>query len=164
MIQLTTFKSAVVSAGYRALKVLGYGSAPLTADECAPFGDDSNPLKNMIAVYAATDEIGDPVIIGYLNKNQLAAPGEKRIYSLKPDGSLGFYAWLKNDGSMELGGTADNLVRYTPLNTGLTGQDTAINSELAKIALAIGLLGGSYAPGTITTDISGSKINEIKCI
>ncbi|MFN0254517.1 hypothetical protein [Pedobacter ureilyticus] len=135
-----------------------------TADESAPFGDDSSPLSNMIAVYADTGEIGEPVIIGYLNEMQLAKPGEKRLYSLKSDGSLSFYAWLHNDGTMELGGKVDNLVRYIPLSTGLAKHNTELSAELAKISLAIGSLGGSYTPGAVTMDVSGSKINEIKTL
>jgi hypothetical protein len=165
MISQVTFKSAVISAGYRILKVLGYGNTALTADECSPAGIDSSPVKNMVAVYSETEEAGDRILIGYFNKNVLAAPGEIRLFSLNPgNGNLSFYAWLKNNGTMELGGNENNIVRYTPLESGLNEQDNLINTELEKIAIAIGLLGGSYVPGTISTDISTSKINEIKCI
>lgn len=162
MISLARIIGVVVKGGSRILKVIQYGAK--TADEAAPFGDDSSPLADMIAVYADTGEIGDPVIIGYLNEKQLAAPGEKRLYSLKENGDLSFYAWLKNDGTMELGGNTDNLVRFAPLNTGLAAQNTAINAELAKIALAIGALGGAYAPGSVSLNIANSKIVEIKTL
>lgn len=162
MITLATIKSAVLNNGQRILKVLQFGAK--TADECAPFGDDSNPLANMTAVYADTSESGEPVIIGYINNNQLAAAGEKRLYSLKNDGTVSFYAWLKNDGTMQLGGTVDNLVRFAPLNTALVQQNVLINAELAKISAAIAIAGGSYTPGTVSTDITASKINEIKTL
>lgn len=163
MMQLVTFKSAVMN-GFRSLKVLAFGNTAVTADECAPFGIDSNPLQNMIAIYADTEECGEPVIIGYLNQNQLAANGETRLFSLMPNGTLSIYAWLKNNGTMELAGNENNLVRYTALSNALTEQDTAINTELQKIAIAIASLGGTYVLATINTDISASKINEIKCI
>ncbi|MBB6236481.1 hypothetical protein HDC90_001093 [Pedobacter sp. AK013] len=162
MSSLSRFKSALVEKGRRILKVIEYG--PKTADECAPFGDDSNPLANMTAVLMETDVIGEPVVVGYLNTNQLAASGEKRIYSLKPDGSVSFYAWLKNDGTMHLGGYTHNLVRYAPLNTSINNQNTEINAELTKIAAAITLLGGAYSVSPVSIDISGSKINEIKTL
>lgn len=162
MISFSTFKSAVIDAGQRILKVVQYGAK--TAAECMPFGDDSNPVANMQAIYATTENIAEPVIIGYLNTQQLAGVGEKRLYSVGADGSVSFYAWLKNDGTLQLGGDVHNLVRYAPLNIALQQQDTAINAELAKIATAIGLLGGSYTPNEVSTDISGSKINEIKCL
>lgn len=162
MISFSKFASATIEKGRRILKVMQFGAK--TADEAAPFGDDSNPIKGMIAIYADTSEIGDPVILGYINENQLAGPGEKRLYSMKPDGSLGFYAWFKNDGTLILGGTTHNLVRYTPLNTGLQSQKNSINSELVKIQTAIASLGGVYAHVPVAIDISNSKINEIKSL
>lgn len=162
MITLSTFKSAVIEGGQRVLKVLQFGAK--TADECAPFGDDSSPVPNMTAIYADTSEAGEQVIIGYINSNQLAKTGEKRLYSLKEDGSVSFYLWLKNDGNLEVGGDNDNLVRFKPLKQGIDKSDALINAELVKISAAIVGLGGSYAPSDISTDILNSKINEIKCL
>jgi len=162
MITLATVKSSIIENGARILKVLQFGAK--TVDECAPFGDDSNPIADMTAIYADTAEAGDQVIIGYINTKQLAAVGEKRMYSLKADKSISSYVWLKNDGSMELAGNAHNLVRYTPLNAGLQATITQLNAELSKIQIAISTLGGAYAKGTVTNDISASKINEIKSI
>lgn len=162
MITYSSFKSFVLTNGRRVLKVVQFGAK--TADECAPFGDDGCPLPNMTAIYAETSEVGEQVIIGYINTKQLAAIGEKRIYSLTADGTLSFYAWLRNNGTMELGGTADNIVRYTPLAEGLEAQNEKLNAELVKIAAAIGALGGSYAIAPVTVDVTGSKVDEIKCL
>lgn len=165
MITTSRFKSALLHAGSRILTLLQYGTyGARTAVECMPWGEDSQPLPGATALLAETGADGDAFVLGYKNKQQLASAGEKRLYSLKSDGTLSFYAWLKNDGTMVLGGDDYHLVRYEPLNTGLTNQDTAINTELAKIATAIGSLGGVYTPGTISTDITASKIDEIKCI
>jgi hypothetical protein len=164
MISQVTFKSAVISSGYRILKVLGYGNSPLTADECAPFGLDSSPVQNLIAVYSETEEAGDRIIVGYFNQDVLAQPGETRLFSVNPaDGTLSTYAWLKTDGTMALGGTGDKLVRYAPLLAGINAKDTLINAELLKISVAIAALGGAYAQGNISTNITGSKIETIDC-
>lgn len=152
----------MINTGQRILTVLQYGAK--TANECAPFGDDSCPVPNLTAIYAETSNAGDQVIMGYINLEQQAAPGEKRLYSLQADGSLSFYAWLRADGSMSLGGEDNNLVRYTALDAGLSAQDDKINAELTKIVAAITALGGTYAMEEVNTDISESKINEIKCI
>jgi hypothetical protein len=40
--------------------------------EVSPYGIDSNPIKDMIALYGPTGENGKDVIIGYLNKNRTA--------------------------------------------------------------------------------------------
>jgi hypothetical protein len=162
MITLAKVDSTTITDKQREIKVLQFGAK--TADECAPFGEDSNPLKDMIAVYAETAEVGEPVIIGYLNENQLAAVGEKRLYSLKPDGSLSFYTWLRNNGTMELGGNAHNLVRYEPLNNALQSLVNKINAELVKIQTGLTAVGGVYAPAPVSVDVSASKINEIKSL
>ncbi|PXX26291.1 hypothetical protein C7967_11553 [Thalassospira sp. 11-3] len=160
MITFSIVKDSILDAGKRILKIVEFG--PKTTKECAPFGEDSAPLKDMVAIHARTTESGESVVIGYINKDQLANPGEKRMYSLKPDGSLSFDIYLKNDGTVEIGGNGHHLVKYAPLNTALTDQDTAINTELGKIALAIGSLGGTYTPATVATDISASRAENVK--
>ncbi|HMI03736.1 MAG TPA: hypothetical protein VK541_14730 [Pedobacter sp.] len=162
MITYSTVKSTLIEKGTRILKVLQFGAK--TADECAPFGDDSNPIANMTAIYAETSTVDEQVIIGYINTKQLAAPGEKRLYSLKNDKSISFYVWLRNNGILELGGDDHNLVRFEPLNQGIAAANGEINTELQKIQTAIIGLGGAYTAGHISTDIDAAKINEIKCL
>lgn len=145
----------------RIIKVLQYGAK--TALQAAPFGDDSNPIKEMTAIFANTETNDEPVIIGYVNENQLAAEGEKRAFSLKPDGTVSFYTWLKNDGTFEIGGNTDNLIRFNLLNNGLQQEVLAMNVEFAKISAAMTALGGSYVMQPVNLDITPSKIEEIKC-
>lgn len=133
--------------------------------EIAPFGIDSNPIEKMAALYMETEEKGKTVVVGYVNKGQLAEPGETRLYSVDGDGGLKFYAWLKADGTMELGGVADNLVRYAALNTALQNEVNLLNIELTKIATAINALApGAYVVAPVTVNIAPAKINEIKCL
>lgn len=125
------------------------------------FGIDSNPIKDMIAVYSGTNENGKSVIIGYLNRNQLAEPGETRIFSVDSGGDLKTYIWLTKTGTIKLGGDADNAVRYSPLNTGLNNLVTQLQTELVSIAAGISAAGGSYSPGMLSVDISNSKVDKI---
>jgi len=149
----------------RITKVLKHGKDNVvTGLECAPYGIDSNPIADMRAIYSITEDTGRKVIIGYININQLAGVGETRIYSTDSNGVLKSFIWLKNDGTYQFGGTADNAVRYAPLNTGLQQLVTALQSELALIAAGIATGGGSYTPGTLNLNITGSKINEIKTL
>lgn len=156
-------KESTIKNGERELKVIQYGAK--TADVVADFGDDSCPIKDMVAIYAKTDENSDNIIVGYFNKNQISQPGEKRIFSLKEDGSLSFAIHLKNDGTCEVGGNADNLVRYQALDDALQAEKTLINTELSKIALAINaIVPASYTPAPITLNLIQAKIKEIKTL
>lgn len=82
---------------------------------------------------------------------------------------------MKADGSIEINGNADYAVAFTDLaaaiaafvtsiTTANTAQDGLINTELGKIATAIG---GAYTPSTITTppvvaDISSAQVPTVK--
>ena len=170
MLNLTKIKSIDFDdIKRRIVKVLRKGNSDIqTSIECGPFGVDSGPLKDMIAVYGPTEEKGKTVIIGYLNKNQKADVGQLRLYSTKTDGTEMFYVWLKNNddgiGNLELGGTVDNAVRYQKLDDGLQQFKNLIQTELGKIQIGIAAGGGSYTPGTLTADISAAKIEEIKTL
>lgn len=149
----------------RLIKVLRIGKSDVrTPFEAVPYGIDSSPIKDMVAVYSETAEKGKDVIVGYLNKNQLADVGENRMYATDANGNLKLYVWLKADGTMELGGTTDNAVRYQKLSDATTAYQNKIITELGKISAAIALLGGSYTVGDATFDISQAKINEIKTL
>lgn len=160
------YNTLLDTVGRRIVRV--YEIGPKTADQVAPFGDDSNPIQGMDAIYAESSNDGDPVILGYVNTKQLAAAGEKRLYSIKPKsltvpyGTISFYAWFRNNGTLELNGSADNLVRYAALNAALQAEVQRLNTELTKIQTAIGSLGGVYVMAPVSVDITASKINEIK--
>jgi len=160
MITFSKVRDFVIENGKRILKVQEYGVK--TAKVASNYGDDSQPLKNMTAIYSPTAVNSEPVIIGYINTNQVAQEGEKRIFSQSLDGSLSFAIHLKTNGTCEIGGAVDNAVRYQALSTSLAYSDTLLNAELAKIATAIGLLGGAYTFTPVVTNILSSKIDQIK--
>lgn len=132
------------------------------AKQIAPYGIDSAPVKQVVAIYSGTDSVKDCVVLGYIVPNQLASPGENRLFSSDADGNLKAYIWLKNDGTILIGGNADNAVRYAPLDAGLQQLVGQLQSELSSIASGIAGAGGVYVPGTLSLDISGAKINEVK--
>ena len=160
MASIVKVDSTSVEDGFRSAKVEQYGMK--TADLVQPFGDDSNPIKNMVAVFEETDTDGNPIIIGYINSNAIAAEGERRMYSVDSEGETQAFIWLKNDGNIELNGTGDNLVRFTPLERGLMQMVQKLNAELTKIQVAISGVGGAYAKIDVDVDVSGAKIDEIK--
>lgn len=161
MITFSKVKEVLVEAGIRVLKVTQYGAK--TADVVSSFGDDSHPLKNMVAIYGETGENGENIILGYINKNQIAKEGEKRIFSLKPDGTLSFSIHLKNDGNCEIGGAEDFAIRYNKLNEALQQQlIQSLNQQLSAIASGISSAGGTYTPQNISLDLTESRVDNIK--
>lgn len=164
--QFAKYVSAGIEAGRRFVKVLRLGLADVqTPREAMPFGVDSCPVgKDFVAIMADSAQKGKPVIVGYINRNQIATEGQFRIYSLKSDGTISQYILLKEDETIEFGGTGDFLVRFNPLKTGLDNQATAINTELAKIQTAIAALGGTYARVNVSVNIDGAKIEEFETL
>ena len=174
---LVTVISTRISEAKRLIKFLRYGKDDVQeCNNAAPFGDDSNAPKDIVAVYSPTAENGVPVILGYLNTDHLkAGPGEKRFYSVDSDGNESQYIWLKNNGNIEIGGDSDNMVRYSELETAfnqLKSDHDALAAKWSAFTAAyvpgspstIGLpptLAGQSVPAS-TANISPAKIDEIK--
>ena len=164
---LVRLKEVANEAGKWVLKVLRFGKDDVvTPRPVFPFGIESVPAGELLALYADTQRDGKPVLIGYVPEAQVAQKGEVRLYSTNEAGdSVQFYLLCKNDGTAEMGGTADNLVRYTPLNTALQSEKNLIMQNFAAIATAINAIApGAYTPINVTVDISGAKIDEIKTL
>jgi hypothetical protein len=160
MISLSRVKEITIDSLKRILKVEQFGIK--TAFESAPFGVDSSPLKDMIAVYGNTTSDSESVIIGYINENQVAEPGETRLFSLDSNGSLKSYLYLKKDGVIELNGDSNFAVKFNELQTVLNSLASNIDIENAKISAAITALGGSYIQAPITIDLTPAKNETIK--
>jgi|SRR6185437_1077279 len=174
---LTSVINSVLDGGYRVMKVLRFGKSDVqTADEATPYGLDSSAVKDMIAVFSDTVTKGEPVIIGYLNKQQLAQPGEFRLYSTDNDGNLITYIWLHNaagDGQIELGGTTDNAVLYSKLETAFNQLKNDFNNFVtifnSHVHPGVQTGGGSSAVTTTlgtdsSADITPAKNNKIKTL
>ena len=164
--------SRIGDLGRRFVKFLRYGKNDVQEKmQVSPYGDDSSPIKDMAAVYAPTGEMGKEVIIGYINKNAIADPGEKRIFSTDMDGVVKTYIHLKNDGVMEVGGDQDFAARFNELKSGFDELRNDHNAFVSKYNLHVhpGVVVG---PGsTIVTpstespsaaSIDAAKIAEIK--
>ena len=161
----------------RLIKVLGLGTDDVQeVFQAAPYGDDSNPIKNMVAVMSETNDSGESVIVGYINKNQIAKAGEKRIFSTDSNGNVKMSLYLKNDGNAEFGGNSDNLVRFSPLDSGYLALRSDLNAFISVfnahihpfIGLAVGVPGATTPTATpgapSSASISGAKIDEIKSL
>lgn len=117
----------------RVCKVLRFGNSDVqTALEVTAYGIDSNPIKDMIAIYGETSVKGQVVIIGYLNKNQKAEPGELRLFSTDANGAEKGYIWLKNDGIAEILGNSNFAVKYKELEKAFNDLQKSHNDFLAE--------------------------------
>lgn len=163
--------TSVDSISRRLIKVLRKGLSDIqTPIQIGPYGVDSNPVKDMVAVYGPTQQKGENVIIGYLNINQLADIGEYRNFSTDENGNLAFYTWLKNDGTMEIGGNSDFMVRYSELKTGFDQLKSDLNTFITLYNAHVHVTPAGPSSPTVslatpsTADISGAKIQEIKTL
>ena len=156
----------------RLVKILRFGKSDvLEPFQANNFGLDSNPPKGMVAVYSPTSEIGKNVIIGYLNKDQLAKPGETRIYATNADGALKFYAWFKDDGTLELGGDSNFAVKFNELKSAFNSLQKSHNDLLTEYKTHVhpGVQSGASSTSVTTSiqnpnsaDIDTAKNSEIK--
>lgn len=160
---VTTISTSLDSIARRIVKFTRLSISDVqTAVQGGPAGMDSNPRKNLKAIYSPSMASGRPVIIGYVNRNQLADVGETRLFAEDADAALKTYVWLKKTGIVEIAGSADNAVAFEDLKQAMDQLAMDINTELTKVQAAIVALGGAYAMVPITIDISAAKINEIK--
>lgn len=169
----------------RYVKARGWGNDVRLVQQAAPFGIDSVPQKNMVAVYLPTGQKGDSVVVGYLNKNQLAAAGEFRTFSEDADGNVAFYIHQKADGTCEIGGTGDYLTRFDELKAGFDDLKSDFNDLVQKhnsllTEYKTHIHGGGTGPGgntlvmtptstqtnaaTSSASIDNAKIEEIETI
>ena len=155
MITNATVDSTSTEDGMRMIKVDQFGAKE--PYECAPFGFDSNPVKDMTAVYADTSENGEPVIIGYINENQLSEVGELRLYNSEQG-----YIWIKNNNTIELNGDKRTIVAFQDLKTELENTIVKVNAELVKIQTAMTALGGVYAQVNVEVNIDSSEVKDVK--
>jgi hypothetical protein len=97
----STISTALDSLKRIVTKISRYGAAT-QGIQVAPFGIDSNPIAKLLAVYAETDNQGQPIILGYVNVNSLAAAGETRIFSTDADNNLKAQVWCLANGKVQM--------------------------------------------------------------
>lgn len=139
------------NAKERLVKFLGWGKNDVQSQkEASPYGTDSNPIKNMVAIYAQTANGSESIVIGYINKNQLADVGEHRIYATDSDGDLKGSIWLKKNGAIEIKATGDT-TQPIKLNTGqykavLGDKLTTTLNDVVSLLSVINIWGQTVTP------------------
>lgn len=169
-VRISTYVSSLIEQGRRRIKLLVSGRSDIrTTYESSPFGIDGVPPANWRAIYADTGEKGRNILLGYINQNQLAAlnPGENHIYSTNADGSkIESFIKLNNDGTMDVLGNDDFMVRFNALETGFNQLRTDFNNFLTQ-SYNLHTHASAGAPpvplGTASTaSIANARIDEIR--
>jgi len=138
------------NAKERLIKFLGWGKNDVQSQkEASPYGTDSSPIKNMIAIYAQTANGSESIVIGYINKNQLADVGEHRIYSTNSDGDLQAEIWLKKNGKILINANGDST--EVQINTGqykavLGDKNQTVLNNLATVLTTMNIWGMTVTP------------------
>lgn len=149
--------STALKAMVRTIKVSRFGKDDtVTGLEAMPYGDDSNPIANMDAVYLELSSRKNKVIVGYVNKQQLADVGEKRLYSTDVNGTPQFYIWMHADGTCEFGGKNNHLTQFEALQTAFNQLKSDFNAHVHS---------SNGTPPTVpsTADVSGAKLANHLC-
>lgn len=166
--------SSTIKNGRHIIKVLRKGLKDVqTAHQVAPYGLDSNPIKDMVAIYGTTSQDGQTVIIGYINLNQVAEPGEYRTFCTDANGNQKFYTWMKKNGTMEIGGDKNHMTRFEELEKGFNELRGDFNTHVQNYnGHTNGVIPSGGGPTSFptplsqpsTANISQAKITEIKTL
>lgn len=157
MINLVKVISTEIKNARLFVKVLRYGKSDIqTPKQVTPFGVDSNPVKDMVAVYAKCGSDNNNVIIGYINKNSIAKVGEFRLFSTDKDGNEKFYYYLKDDGTTEIGGDTNFAVKFNELKTEFNKLKNDFNNFVTTKYNTHTHPGGTISGNTAVTTMVGT--------
>src|SRR5690554_160306 len=160
------------------IKALIYGKSDVrTAPQSLPYGIDSKPVKDKIAVYCQMENRSKSVMLGFLSKSDKTNPGEMRIYATDQSGAEVFSIMMDNNGYVTFDGVGfnDNLVAYQRLKDEYDKTKEVVDLILGVIKTTPGIQEpGNGSPSAfqaalstavgskITGNISSSKIDKIK--
>jgi len=169
--------STAIKEGFRIIKTKWAENITSTAKQSNPFGFDSNVPKEIVAVFADTSSKEEPVIVGYLYASALSDlnTGDSAMYSTDSEGKIKSTVKLRNDGTAEILGTGDYMVRFNELEKEYNKTKAVLDSIISVLTPPINEPGNgapsafqaamNVAVGAKTTgDISGAKIEELKTI
>ncbi len=174
--RLVTVISSAIKSSVQFVKTRGKGKEDVQETKTfSPYGIDSAPIENMIGLYIKTESSGENMLVGYINKNAIARPGELRLFSTDADGVEKTYMHFKANGTIDLNGSTDYAVRFNKLEAGfnqlLADHNALLNSVntfwYAYIPGGPALVGSPpSALGLVlspsTASISLAKINKIR--
>lgn len=160
-----------VEGGRRIVKALRYGRDDVqTSKQVTPYGFECNPVRDSIGLYTSTATRNRTYVMGYISESNETAPGECRVFSTDADGGVQIAFHYKADGTVEMGGDADNAVRYSKLESAFNELKSDVNDLVIKYnahthgVISLGAPTGPAAPlgSPSAADITAAKIDELK--
>lgn len=174
MIQLVKIISTTIdSANRRLVKFFRFGKDDVQEVlNASASGDDSPPTENMRGIYVQTSQVGTPVLVGYINDKQTAKPGEKRIFATDQNGNVLLHFYMKDDSTIELGGTGNYAVKFYELKTEFNELNNKFNNLVNLYNLHVHPVSGSATLAPLITwqgsqsnaNIDNAKNNKIQTI
>lgn len=175
MILVNVLSSSILK-GIRTIKTKWAKNIVETSKQVNQFGIDGVAPKGCIAVVSETLGNGEQVTIGYINKKALTQlnVGDSCIYSTNDSGEVQSTIIMRNDGTAELLGNTDNLVRYSKLKEDLDKTNDVINAIVNSLKnwTTAPSDGGAALKAYFLTELGikvvgtyeSSKIDEIKTL
>lgn len=160
--------------GKRLVKVIVMGKDDVQEiHQTTPFGIDSNPPKGTKALHVETLSRGSSVIAGIINSaTDDLQVGEVRISSTDENGNDQTFITLRSDGTIEIGGDSENMVRYAPVGSTVQELQDDVNQlkQLISSWVVVPNDGGaalkavlaSWSSSPLVEDISQARIDDIK--
>mgnify|MGYP003677839819 CR=1 FL=1 len=160
----TTSSTTINSFKRMVVKILRLGNQDVqTSFQVSPFGFDSNPIKDMVAIQSETSIKGETVVIGYIGKEHVTKVGETRLYSTDANGVLKSTVLLTDTGALELLGNDNYAVRYNELETAFNQLKSDFNNFAnAYVAGGPTVVGLPVIVVPSTADIAPAKNEDIK--
>ncbi len=167
-----------IQRGLRFVKSKRFGSNdPINTYQASDFGTDFSIPNGWRAIYSDTSNRSEPVIIGFISPivdNGLNV-GDKKLFSTNSAGdTISYHINLRNDGTIEIGGTADNAVGYNSLKTEFEELQGKYNDLITSLsawtpfagdggaALKVSLFTTPPIIASSTADITNTKKTNIK--
>ena len=145
--------------GNRTAQVELRGVETATVDNWPTPGDDSQPQAGDPVLLISLSDKGRRVIVAAadLNNEPKAKPGEKRIYSRKPNHNVAIELWLKETGEAVM---TNGLGSFRMLVDGSVNINGVVISKTGIITLPNGVVLNSHVHGGVTvgTGVTGVPV------
>lgn len=173
---LAKIKNVAITKGYRVVRSKWGNNVVENSKLVTPYGMDVNPVQDTIVVTAKTQSNEDGIAIGFLNKKTFEdlVLGEIGFFSENSDKEIQANIIFRNEGTLEINGNDDYMVRFSKLEESFNELQDKYNKLVDAFNSHVHPTAASGPPSTptpipdfipasnSTTDIAECKIENIK--